>query len=245
MKGLLKAVKDLFFPADFTCDICGRETFGTNICEDCAKNLEFNDKEVCPVCGRKTLRPERCIECKNKPPLFETAVSSFVYEGGAAELIKRFKSGAGYLKEYFADNICKRLKSFCEFDCIVYVPLTRRAKLRRGYNQGELLAKAVSARVGKPVILGAVEKRRDTGEQKNLTHKERVKNLEGCFKVVKSKEVKGKRVLVVDDILTTGATANEMAKVLLKAGAKKVYLATVASAEYKIISREIKKPRAE
>lgn len=234
MKRLLKAVKEAVHPADFTCDICGRETFGTNICEDCAKALEFNDKEVCPVCGRKTLRPERCAECKNKPPLFKRAVSYFIYEGGVVELIKRFKSGAGYLKEYFADGICKRLKGFPEFDCIVYVPMTRRAKLRRGYNQGELLAKAVSVRVDKPVILRAVEKRRDTGEQKDLSHKERIKNIEGCFRVVKSKEVKDKRVLVVDDVLTTGTTANEMAKVLLRAGAKKVYLATVASVEYKI-----------
>ena len=223
----------MLFPADLTCDICGRETFGTNICEDCAKTLVFNDKQICPVCGRKTVRFELCIECKEKPPLYAMAVSAFVYEGGAAYLIKKFKQDASYLKEYFADEICKRLKGFPEFDCIVCVPLTRRAKSKRGFNQSEILAKAVSGRVGKPYI-NAVEKRKETSEQKDLSRKERSKNLARCFKVVRREEVKGKRVLVVDDVLTTGATADEMAKVLLKAGAAKVYLATAASVEYKI-----------
>lgn len=234
MNRLFRTVRDMLFPADLTCDICGRETFGANICEDCAKTLVFNDKKVCPVCGRKTARPELCLECKEKPPLFERAVSAFTYEGGAAYLVKKFKNDASYLKEYFADEICKRLKGFPEFDCTVCVPLTRRAKAKRGFNQSELLAKAVSERVGKPYVKGAVEKIKETGEQKTLFRKERSKNLSGCFKVVKREEVKGKHVLVVDDILTTGATADEMAKALLKAGAEKVYLATVASVEYKI-----------
>ena len=238
MKKFLERVRAALFPLDFTCDICGRETFGTNICNNCAKTLVYNDKAVCPVCGRKTVRCELCLECKEKPPLFETAVSSFVYEGAAAYLIKKFKNGAGYLKEYFADKICKSLEGFPEYDCIVCVPMTPRAKAKRGYNQGELLAKAVSERAGKPYIKGAVEKRKETGEQKDLSRKERSKNLAGCFRVIKGEELKGKRVLVVDDILTTGATADEMAKALLKAGAEKVYLATVASVEYKIISRE-------
>ena len=226
------------FPADFVCDICGRETFGTNICDVCAKSLTYNDKEVCPVCGRKTVRSEFCIECKDKPPLYEMAASAFVYEGSAAYLIKKFKNGGGYLKDYFADKICKAIKEFPEYDCTVCVPMTRRAKSRRGYNQSELLAKAVAQRVGKPYIKGAVEKRKETDEQKTLSRKERNKNLAGCFRVVKREAVKGKRVLVVDDILTTGATADEMARALLKAGAKAVYIATVASVEYKLASRE-------
>lgn len=234
MKRFIKSVWDLLFPTDLTCDICGRETFGANICAECSQTLIYNDKEVCPVCGRRTVRSEFCIECKDKPPLFAMAVSPFVYEGGAAFLIKKFKGGSGYLKGYLADQICKSLKVIPDYDCIVCVPMTRRAKLKRGFNQSALLSKAVSARVGKPYIKGAVVKTKDTGAQKELSRKARSKNLAGCFKVVKRGEVKGKRVLVVDDILTTGATANEMAKVLLKAGAKQVYLATVASVEYKI-----------
>lgn len=231
-------MRDALFPFDFTCDVCGRETFGTNICNACSKTLVYNDKAVCPVCGRKTVRSELCVECKEKPPLFKMAVSAFVYEGSGAYLIKKFKSGEGYLKEYFADQICKKLDCFPECDCIVCVPMTRRAKLKRGFNQSELLAKAVSEREGKPYIKDALFKIKDTGEQKDLSRKERSKNLAGCFRVIKGEELKGKRVLVVDDILTTGATADEVSKVILRAGAKEVYLATAASVEYKINNRE-------
>lgn len=234
MKKFLNTVRDLLFPANFTCDICGRETFGTNICEECAKTLTFNDKEVCPVCGRRTVRPEICAECKAQPPEFDGAVSPFIYGGGAALLIKKFKGGDGYLKDYFADEILKKPNDFKRYDCIVCVPMTGRAKRKRGYNQSELLAKAVSERSGVPYLKDAVEKRKETGEQKELSRKERGKNLKGCFKVVKKKEVKGKRVLVADDVLTTGATADEMARALKKAGAAEVKILIVASVEYKI-----------
>lgn len=237
MHKLIKAVRDVLFPTDLTCDVCGRETYGANICADCAKTLVFNDKETCPVCGRKTVRPEICIECKFRPPRFKRAVSPFVYEDGVTVLVRKFKEGAGYLKEYFADKICGKLRDFPEYDCIVSVPLTPRAQSKRGFNQSGLLAKAVSERVGKPYIRGAVEKHRRTGEQKNLSRKERDRNLAGSFTAAKREEVKGKRVLVVDDVLTTGATADEMAKVLLRAGADTVYLATVASVEYKILRK--------
>lgn len=235
MNKFLKAVKDFLFPTDFTCDICGRETFGTNICDECAKTLTYNDKQVCPVCGRRTVRPEICVECKEQPPEFDGALSTFVYEGGAAVLIKKFKLGKGYLKQYFAYEIYKKIRGFARCDIIVCVPMTRRARLKRGYNQSELLAKALSERCGVPYLKGAVEKRKETATQKELSRKERGKNLKGCFKVVKREEVKGKRVLVVDDVLTTGATADEMAFALKKAGAIKVYLATVASVEYKML----------
>lgn len=221
----------MLFPTDFTCDICGRETFGANICERCVKTIMFNDREVCPVCGRKTERAEVCIECKERPPLYKKAVSAFVYEGGAVILVKKFKTGAGYLKEYFADKICE--KTLPEVDCIVSVPFSPRAKTKRGYNPSELLANALSERCGAPHIKRAVVKRKKTREQKKLNRQERIRNLYGCFQTVKKERIKGKRVLVVDDVLTTGATADEMAKVLLKAGAKTVYLATVASVEYK------------
>ncbi len=234
MHGLLKELKNEFFPLGVTCDICGRETFGANLCTNCVKTLVYNDRETCPVCGRATVHSVTCIECKDKPPRFKRAVSAFLYEGSAVDLIKKFKSGAGYLKEFFADRIFLKLKNFPTFDCIVCVPMTRRAKKKRDYNQSELLGKAVAARTGLPFIKNAIAKIKKTGEQKFLTRKERSKNLAGCFAVIKKEEVKGKRVLVVDDVLTTGATADEITKILLKSGAETVYLATVASVAYKI-----------
>lgn len=237
-KGLVKNIREVFFPSDYTCDICGIETFGTNLCADCLKKVTFNNGATCPVCGRKTVRPEICLECKAQAPKFKQAVSPLVYEDGGIILIGKFKNGNGYLKEYFADLIEKKLIGFPEIDCVVSVPCTKKSKRKRGYDQTELLAKALSERVETPYIKGAIVKIKDTPVQKGLTQKERKENVNGAYKAAKPNELKDKSVLVVDDVLTTGATADEMCKVILKAGASRVYLATAASVEYKAIKDE-------
>lgn len=234
MNKILKFISDALFPQSFTCDICGTETFDGNLCPDCFKTVAFNDKEVCPICGRKTTNPKICYECKARAPLFKRAVSPLVYRDGSTALIAKFKNGNGYLKEYFSDLIAEKLKDFPAVDCIVYVPMTEKSLNARGYNQAELLANSLSARIGLQVLKDAVVKQKDTPEQKLLSRKEREKNLNGCFKVEKRAEIKGKNILLVDDVLTTGATSEVICKLLLKAGAKNVYLATVASVEYKI-----------
>ena len=221
------------FPDKFTCDICGVETFGTNLCPDCLKTVSFNDFAVCPVCGRKTFRPEICLECKAQPPPYKRGVSALVYENGGAVLISKFKRGSAYLKEYFADLIAAKLRDFPRLDCIIYVPMTEKSKKSRGYNQTELLARALSERINVPVLLGAAVKIKQTAEQKNLSAKERIENLKGCFKIAEREKLAGKRVLVLDDVLTTGATAAELCRTALAAGAAEVYFACAASVEYK------------
>ncbi len=229
----IKSVKDALFPTNYTCDVCGRETFGTNICPDCIKQLHFNNGNTCPVCGRMTILPEICSECKNKLPAFKKAVSSLVYEGAAVALIAKYKNGYGYLKEYFADLLSEKISGLPRPDLIVYVPMTKKAQRKRGYNQVKLLADALSIRTGIPVVKNAVIKVKETAGQKGLSQKERESNLKGCFKVTDKNSVNGKTVLCLDDVLTTGATAEEMCKTLLKAGAKEVCFASVASVEDK------------
>lgn len=231
-------LSEAFFPQAFTCDICGIETFKNNLCPDCLKTVIFNNGNVCPVCGRKTTLPEICLECKAQAPLFKKAASPLVYEGGSATLIAKFKNGNGYLKEFFADLIAEKLKDFPQTDCIVYVPMTEKAIFARGYNQAELLAKSLPARTGLPVIKDAIIKQKDTSAQKSLTRKEREQNLKGCFKVEKRAEIKGKKVLLIDDVLTTGATSEAVCKALLGAGTAEVYFVTVASVEYKVEKKD-------
>jgi ComF family protein len=110
--------------------------------------------------------------------------------------------------------------------------MTKKAEKERGYNQSEILAQALAKRLALPYIKGATIKVRGTPPQKTLTRREREKNLAGCFKADK-KLVNGKTLILVDDVLTTGATANAVCDALKKAGAKAVYFATVASVEYK------------
>lgn len=232
-KKMLKFIKENIFPDAITCDLCGAETFEGNLCGSCLKTVTFNNGTKCPVCGRKTVRNEICLECKQHLPVFTKALSPIVYDGGGRKLALKFKNGNGYLKEYFADLIADGLRLFPVADCIVYVPMTKASERKRGYNQSKILAEAISKRAQTPVIKNAVVKTKRTTGQKELGRKDREKNLAGSFKVEKRNEIKGKTVLLVDDILTTGATADEVSGCLLKAGAEKVYLATIASVEYK------------
>lgn len=233
MKAFLKTLREVLFPRNFTCDICGAETFGGNLCPECLKSLPLNDGNVCPVCGRRNVINEICMECKAQAPIVKAAVSPLVYEDGAIILISKFKNGSAYLKDYFADLIAEKLVRLPKPDCIAYTPMTKKAVKKRDYNQAELLAKSLSGKTGIPFLSDAVIKTKETKEQKSLSRKERMENFNGCFKVEKREEIKDKRVLLVDDVLTTGATSDSIAKKLLAAGARCVYLATVASVEFK------------
>lgn len=233
LKSSFRSVKELFFPLDFTCDICGAETFGTNICPDCRKKITFNDGNTCPVCGRKTVRDEICMECKAMPPLYKKAVSPLVYSGGVQTLVYKFKNGNPYLCRYFGNLMTEKLVGFPKIDAIVYVPLTKFAMFSRGYNPSALLAEEISFNTGAPLIRGAIARVRRGKPQKGLSLKDRRANVNGAFAVKKRKSVKGLSVLLVDDVMTTGATADEIAKILRAAGAKAVYAAQIASVEYK------------
>ena len=226
-----KFIKESLFPLSFTCDSCGIETFDGNLCPDCLKEMTFNDKITCPVCGRKAERQEICIECKAKPPLFEYGMSALIYDGTAIKLIHKFKNGDAYLKEYFADLIVAKLDVLAPIDYIAYVPMTKKAERKRGYNQAKLLAESISKRINVPVC-DAIEKVKDTTAQKSLSGKDREKNLKNSFKAKSKDALLDKNILLIDDILTTGATADAVSSALFKAGAMKVFLATIASVEY-------------
>lgn len=228
-----KWLSDSFFPENFTCDLCGREIFdGGRFCADCASTVLFNDGDTCPVCGRKTALPELCLECKANAPKYEKAASAIVYEDGGQKLIYKFKNGGAYLKEYFGDLLADKCGQFEGADGVCFVPMIKKDVRKRGYNQAELLAKALAARLDLPLLKGAVEKVKATEPQKSLTRAEREDNLKGCFRANK-RLVKGKTLIVVDDVMTTGATAETVCAELLKRGAAKVYFASVASVEYK------------
>lgn len=235
VKEYFRSLFNALFPRNFTCDICGAEVFdNANLCEECKPKVQKNSGAVCPVCGRKTAVSEICLECKAQAPKFNKAVSPLVYSEGTATLIAKFKKGSGYLKEYFCDLMAESAKSLPEFDFITYVPITSSAEFKRGYNQSKLLAKGLSKRLNAKLEEGVLLKTRETDAQKTLSKRKREKNLQGCFRVHKRKECNGKRILLVDDVLTTGATADEICKLLKGAHAKKVYLITIASVEYKM-----------
>lgn len=215
---------------NFTCDVCGREVFqNERICDDCRKHLPWNLAPVCPLCGRKVGEEGLCLDCKRKPLVVKRARSCFLHEGDAARLVVRFKRGQKYLFRTLCDFLHPlAAKEFPEADAVTFVPMTAKAERARGYNQSRLLAEELGRRMGLELLAPTV-KQRETKAQKFLGREERAENLKGCFHVRERKLVRQRRILLVDDTLTTGATSDELASALLRAGAAAVYLITVTS----------------
>lgn len=231
---LFRKIRELIDAYDdahnFTCDVCGREVFaGERVCAPCKKRLPFNNGAICPFCGRKVGEAGPCLDCKEKPLGAEKARSVFVHEGKAAEMVLRYKRGARYFCRTFAYLALSILQSeFADADVLTYVPMTPKAEKKRGYNQAQLLCAQLSRLSQKPVQT-LLMKKKDTVQQKSLGRREREENLEGCFAVTQKDDVKGKKILLVDDVMTTGATVSEICAVLKRAGAACVYVLTVTS----------------
>lgn len=230
---ILGALTKVMFPENFTCELCGREIFDdSRFCERCREEIVFNNGATCSKCGRKTKVSLLCLDCKDKAPLYDKAVSALSYSEGVQKLIISFKEGKTYLKRYFADLVAEKCKDFTDAEAVCFVPMTAAAERRRGYNQSQLLAKELAKRLNLPLLNYAVVKVKNTASQKSLTKRERSTNLKSVFKADKE-IVSGKTLIIVDDVLTTGATAEAMCEALKKSGAVKIYFATVASVEYK------------
>lgn len=184
-------------------------------------------------CGRPMKdEKEFCEQCDGKEFPYVSGRCVFLYHSKIGHSIAVFKNkGFSEIPVFFADVAVKRHGEFLKSTAateIVPVPISRRKMRIRGFNQSERLAEALSMRTGIP-LNNAMEKVRDTTEQKTLSRKERQRNLQGTFKIKKGKKV-GKSVIVVDDIFTTGSTVGAMAHALAKAGVEKVYFICAASA---------------
>lgn len=228
---LLQILRKLAHP-NFTCDICGREVFGgERICNKCRDALPWN-RTFCPRCGRKVLENGLCLGCKQSLPRFDAARSAFTHEGEAANLVVRYKRGEKYLCDTLSEPLLLILNDFKDADALTFVPATKKTEKARGYNQTRLLAEKLSQKSGLE-LLEPAEKIRETESQKVLSKKERRENLKGCFRVIDKKSVVGRKIVIIDDTMTTGSTVNELADTLKRAGAEKVNVLTVTSVQYK------------
>jgi ComF family protein len=217
------------------------------VCQECLDAMLPIPGGVCTVCGERlfsayaftgSLDEPRCGLCRRIEPPFARAAAYGSYETGLRELIHLLKFGgvrpaANVLGRMLAEAITTLEPDFpTDSLAVIPVPL-HRAKLRqRGFNQAELIARAVM-KIRQPgdrlrLCAGVLERRRDTASQIGLTSHQRRENLRGAFGVAQPEAVRGCEVLVVDDVYTTGATVSECARVLRRAGATKVWVATVA-----------------
>ena len=231
---IVKFLKLNMFNLKWTCNCCEEEVFNDGyFCEDCEKRFVYILKDKCDHCGRLTSKPTLfCDDCIGKNIEFDTARSVFEYQEPISSAIKAFKYGnKKYLAEVFASKMLNVfLSSFSNASVITFVPMTEVKKKQRGYNQAELLANELSRLTGIEVFELATKKR-DTLSQASLTAKERKQNLKSTFKFNK-KLIKDKNIVIVDDVLTTGSTADVLAKGFKEAGAKSVGVITVCSVSF-------------
>ncbi len=234
-KGLKKPfLKITRFLYPTRCPICDDPAWPTDrgICFSCMKKLKANAGFFCEKCGKKlTPGDGLCNDCKTKGHVFERCRSAFEYDG-ISESLYRFKylGRREYAKVYagLSVEVLRDYLTIIKPDVITPVPLSREKENKRGYNQALDLCVALSAETGIPVLPDTVRRVKNTAPMKLLSPSERQKNLKNAFKSGEN-VVKSKRVLLVDDIYTTGATMDACAEILYGEGADSVYCLTISS----------------
>lgn len=225
--------QEIVSPAEFKCVSCGADVFDeSGFCSKCLQKVIFNNGKTCLRCG-VALRGEEnyCGNCAFEKVYFDRAYSPFSYEGTVQKAILQMKffreaTNAKVLARYLVQVATQHN---LQFDVVTFVPMTARAQKQRGYNQAQLLAKHFCAIMEANVPQSLLTKMKDTERQEKLDKQARKDNLIGAFAA--DSTAKGKNVLLIDDIKTTGTTLNECAKVLKQKGALSVVCLTVASRE--------------
>ena len=245
-----------FFPAD--CRICGSPLLRVSripVCEACLLALRPLQGSYCTVCGEALhvpacvdpveadgldagQREARCLLCQRVGPPFERAVAYGSYDGGLRDLINVLKfpqvrPAAEVLGRMLAETIANLEQAMPVGTIVVVpVPLHTRKQAQRGFNQAEMIARSGLKQLSRPkrfeLCTGRLVRRRETGSQIGLTRHQRRENLRGAFAVSDPTRILNRDVLLVDDVYTTGTTASECARVLRRAGAARVWVATVA-----------------
>lgn len=227
-------LSEMVFPGHYKCLFCGKELPAktpTLTCEECGKKLPEVGEKFCLTCGDKiTSLANYCMVCKNRTRQFDMARAPFLYEGAISHAIVNFKfHNAKYFFKPLSAYLAKcYYEHDMQADLMLCVPMTEQKQMQRGYNQAAMLAKYLSDYIHVPFDEKLIKKIKSTSNQVDLSFEERSDNVKGAFLLTDRSKVKNKVVLLVDDVLTTGATSEECAKLLKKAGAKKVLVLCLA-----------------
>jgi ComF family protein len=252
-------LKNLFFPSDVYCAACGNLIDGTRpyaLCDRCVREIEWltGDVRTCAVCG-KALSPHRtggvCADCREWGRGFDRGLSCCVYAGRARDLVRAMKyRDAAWIARGVAEAMYDRWVQLAEGGClpqaieagpvqpdlVVPVPMTAAKRRRRGYDQAALVARRFAQLIDAPFAGDVLVRNRDTAVMSGLGAFERRANMAGAFaidpyarKLIEAGELAPGDVLLIDDVFTTGSTADACAAVLKEAGARTVTLFTFAS----------------
>ncbi len=227
------AFRHTMFPEGYVCLGCGKELPSRyreqSLCPECIESLPFKTGKCCAVCGTPVYVGGLCRRCSAFAPDYDRAFAPFYYRGIARKFVLDLKLGgrlylAGYMADYMADY-ARGIK--LRFDVVTAVPSTAKTVRIRGFDHTELLAKAFSDRIEIP-YLKTMNRLKHKLDQSKLGFSDRFDAVKGCFETLPGTDLNDKSVLLIDDILTSGATASECASVLKDSGAKHVYVLTFA-----------------
>lgn len=229
-------ILDFLFPK--YCVNCKK--FGDYLCADCFSRLSFDTKNICLICGSPSYNGLTHPRCYKKYSV-EGSFTGLVFNSVSKKLVYQFKYKPNLtdLRKFIGDLLYESLIQNEEFGKVINktnnlvfvpIPLSSKKLRTRGYNQAEILAKELARKFNLEVI-NCLERIRDTRSQVGLNKKERRENIKGAFEIKikdQKSKLKNKNVILVDDVLTSGATISEACRVLKMEGAKKVWAAAFA-----------------
>lgn len=211
----------------YDCLLCGTRS-NSRLCAGCAGQLPRHGA-ACPVCALPVPDGSTCGQCLKRPPAFDRTLTAFSYAFPADALIRSLKYDHNLaVAPVLAEPLAEVVRVAPRPDLLIPLPLHRDRVRERGFNQSLELARLLSASLDLPLALDAVERTRATVPQASLPLKERAKNLRGAF--ASRRDLTGKRIAVLDDVMTSGASMNELSLALRRAGAVEISAWVVARA---------------
>lgn len=210
----INSALDYFFPP--ICGMCG----------------EINENYICNNCYENIKKIKKCVINEYNNRNFSKHLYIFKYEGIIRNKIIEYKfEDKGYLYKMFAKIILSDKKTYNfikKYDVIIPVPISKKRKKKRGYNQSELVANELAQKLNQDIWTDIIIKKKDNKPQSELNKLERIKNVEDIYEINKPIEVKNKKVLLLDDIYTTGSTVNEIARKLKQNQTQEIGVITLA-----------------
>lgn len=216
------------------CPVCDEivKPAGEKICLECLKRLKLLTPPWCLKCGKKLLAEgELCDECRKREHRFLRGRALYEYESVAPSIYRLKYGGRREYADFFGEQMARYLGDFIGSmrpDALIPIPLHRRRKIERGYNQAQLLAEKIGECMRLPVYSNLLVRVKNTSPLKYQNLQERQNNLKKAFNIA-GNDVKLKRIFLVDDIYTTGGTMDEAAGTLMSAGVEDICFVTLAS----------------
>ena len=236
-----KALTSFLFPTIARCSICKRVLFTTEdpFCGNCKDSITFIDSKLCLSCGnpiKHDSHMQLCINCTDKEHFFKDGISLFLYDDVSKAVIYDFKyNDLPDVAYRCGELLSEKLLStdwIDKIDFMTYVPVSEKTFRERKYNQSAIIADAINKKCDIIIYNQLFDKKPDIKDQTTLSSRQRKENVKNAFILNDADAyiVKNKKILLIDDVITSGATLNALSKLLIDAGADTIYFATVATA---------------